>query len=158
MSFQEKNITASLVSFSLILVIFLISLLVMVQGGNFTSTNVFRLWGIVIVLAIVATILLTIFTHIISAIVSAIVHYIKTGDENPDIEDIEHIADERDKLIDLRGTQVTYTAASIGVFLAMLTFVLGQPALVMFTLLIFFGVLAQVIGDISRLVLYRRGF
>lgn len=158
MSFQEKNITASLVSFSLILVIFLISVLVMVQGDNFTSTNVFRLWGIVIVLAIAATILLTIFTHIVSAIVSAIVHYIKTGDENPEIEDIEHIADERDKLIDLRGTQVTYTASSIGVFLAMLTFVLGQPALVMFTLLIFFGVLAQVIGDISRLVLYRRGF
>jgi hypothetical protein len=151
MSFQEKNITASLVSFSLILVVFLISVLVMVQGGNFTSTNVFRLWGIVIVLAIVATILLTIFTHIISAIV----HAIKTGDENPEIEDIE---DERDKLIDLRGTRVTYGISSIGVFLAMLTFVLGQPALVMFTLLIFFGVLAQVIGDISRLVLYRRGF
>ena len=158
MSFQEKNITASLVSFSLILVIFLISVLVMVQGDNFTSTNVFRLWGIVIVLAIATTILLTIFTHIVSAIVSAIVHYIKTGDENPEIEDIEHIADERDKLIDLRGTQVTYTASSIGVFLAMLTFVFGQPALVMFTLLIFFGVLAQVVGDISRLVLYRRGF
>jgi hypothetical protein len=40
----------------------------------------------------------------------------------------------------------------------MLTFALGQPPLVMFTLLIFFGVLAQVVGDISRLILYRRGF
>jgi len=30
--------------------------------------------------------------------------------------------------------------------------------LVMFTLLVFFGLLAQVIGDISRLYLYRRGF
>jgi hypothetical protein len=40
----------------------------------------------------------------------------------------------------------------------MLTFVLGQPPLVMFTLLIFFGVVAQILGDISRLVLYRRGF
>ena len=158
MSFQERNITASLVSFSLILVIFLISVLAMVQGGNFTSTNVFRLWGIIIVLAIVATILLTIFTHIISAIVSAIVHYIKTGDENPEIDEIEHIADERDKLIDLRGTRVTYVVSSIGVFLAMLSFVFGQPALVMFTLIIFAGVLAQVVGDIYRLVLYRRGF
>jgi hypothetical protein len=28
----------------------------------------------------------------------------------------------------------------------------------MFTLLIFFGVVAQIIGDILRLYLYRRGF
>ena len=151
MSFQEKNITASLVSFSLILVIFLISILVMVQGDNFTSTNVFRLWGIVIVLAIVLTILGTILMHIISAIIEAI----KTGEEDPEIDDLE---DERDKLIDLRGTKVTYIVSSIGVFLAMLTFALGQPPLVMFTLLIFAGVVAQIIGDISRLVLYRRGF
>jgi hypothetical protein len=40
----------------------------------------------------------------------------------------------------------------------MLTFVFGQPPLVMFTLLIFFGLVAQIIGDISRLYLYRKGF
>lgn len=158
MSFQEKNITVTLGSFSLILVVFLISLFVMIQGGNFTSTNVFRLWGVVIVMAIVVTILATILTHIVSAIISAIAQYIKTGEENPEIDEIDHIADERDKLIDLKGTRVTYTVSSIGVFLAMLTFVFGQPPLVMFTLLIFFGILAQVIGDISRLRLYRRGF
>jgi hypothetical protein len=150
MSFQEKNITVSLISFILILIVFLISLIIMISGGNFASTNVFRLWGITIVLAIVLTILGTILTHIFSAIVEAI-----QTQEEPEIEDIQ---DERDKLIDLRGTRVTYIASSIGVFLAMLTFVLGQPALVMFTLLIFFGLVAQISGDISRLVLYRRGF
>ena len=81
MSFQEKNIAVSLGSFSLILVIFLIRVLQMVVNESFTSTNVFRLWGIVIVLAIVVTILATILTHIVSAIASAIVPYIKTGDE-----------------------------------------------------------------------------
>jgi hypothetical protein len=151
MSFQEKNIAVSLASFTLILIVFLISLLVMVQGGNFTSTNVFRLWGVIIVMAIVLTILGTILTHIVSAIIQAI----KTGDENPEIEDIE---DERDKLIDLKGTRITYIVSSIGIFLAMLSFVLGQPALVMFTSLIFIGILAQVVGDVSRLALYRRGF
>ena len=151
MSFQEKNIAVSLGSFILILGFFLISLLQMFQGDSFNSTNVFRLWGITIVLAIVVTILATILTHILSAIVQAI----KTGEDDPKIEDLE---DERDKLIDLRGTKVSYFVSSIGVLIAMLTFVLGQPALVMFTLLIFFGVFAQIIGDISRLVLYRRGF
>ncbi len=151
MSFQEKNITVSLVNFTLILGFYLIRVFQMIQDGSFNSTNVFRLWGIIIALAVVVTIFATILTHI----VSAIIHAIKTGEEKPDIEDIE---DERDQLIDLRGTKITYIASSIGVFLSMLTFALGQPPLVMFTLLVFFGVLAQVIGDISRLYLYRRGF
>lgn len=151
MSFQEKNITVSLVNFTLILGFYLIRVFQMIQGGSFNSTNVFRLWGIVIALAVVVTIVGTILTHIVSAIIQAI----KTGEEDPKIEDFE---DERDKLIDLRGTQATYTASSLGVLIAMLTFALGQPPLVMFSLLIFFGLLAQIIGDISRLALYRRGF
>jgi hypothetical protein len=150
MSFQQKNVTVSLVNFSLILGIFLIRVLQMVQGDSFTASNVFRLWGIVIVLAIVVTIFATILTHILSTIIEAI----KTGEENPKIEDF---ADERDQFIDLRGTKITYFVSSIGAFLSMLTFVLGQPPLVMFTLLIFFGVLAQIAGDISRLYLYQRG-
>ena len=151
MSFQEKNITVSLVNFCLILGYFLIRLFLMIQEGNFLPANVFRLWGIIIVLAVVVTIFATILTHIVSAIIQAI----KTGEENPKVEDIE---DERDRLIDLRGTKITYFFHSIGVLLSMLTFVLGQPPLVMFTLLILSGVVAQIIGDISRLYLYRRGF
>ena len=150
MSFQEKNVTVSLVNFSLILGFFLIRILQMIQGGGFNSINVFRLWGIVIALAIVVTIFATILTHI----VLAIIHAIRTGEEKSNVEDIE---DERDKLIDLRGTKVTYLVASIGSFLSMLTFVLGQTPLVMFTLLIFFGVVAQILGDVLRLYLYRRG-
>ena len=151
MSFQQKNITVSLVSMSLILVFYLIGVIYLVQSDSFTSTNVFRLWGITILLAILLTILGTILTHILSAIIQVI----KTGEEEPEIDDVE---DERDKLIDLRGTKVTYIAFSLGVFLSMLAFVIGQPGLVMFALLIFFGLIAQVSGDISRLYLYRRGF
>jgi hypothetical protein len=151
MSFQQKNVTVSLVNFSLILAFLVIRVLLLIAGGSFNSTQVFRLWGIVIVLAVLVTILATILTQIVSAILQAI----KTGEHNPKIEDFE---DERDQLIDLRGTRVTYLVSSIGAFLSMLTFVLGQPPLVMFTLLIFFGVVAQIVGDIRRLYLYRRGF
>jgi hypothetical protein len=151
MSHQEKNITASLVSFSLILAFYLIKMLNMILTESLISTKVFRLWGIIIVLGIFGTIISTIFTHILSAII----HAVKTGEDDPKIEDIE---DERDKLIDLRGTRVTYIVSSSGVFFSMLAFALGQPPLVMFSLLIFFGIFAQVIGDTSRLFLYRRGF
>ena len=44
-----------------------------------------------------------------------------------------------------------------GVFVAMLSFVFGQPALMMFSLIVFFSLLSQVVGDISQLVRYRRG-
>jgi hypothetical protein len=151
MSYQQKNITASLVSTTLILGFFVIRLFQLIRTESFLPENVFRLWGIVIVLMIVVTIAGTILTHILSAIIQAI----QTGEEDPQIEDIE---DERDKLIGLKGTKVTHIVSSIGVLLAMLTHVFGQPPLVMFTLLIFAGVIAQIIGDTSRLVLYRRGF
>ena len=150
MSFQERNISASLVIFSLILGFYLVRVIQMIQSESFNLTNMVRLWGIIIVLGIVATIIGTILTHIGSGIIQAI----KTGEE-PVIEDIQ---DERDRLIDLRGTKVTYVVYSLGVFLSMLTFALGQSPLVMFSLLILTGLAAQVIGDISRLVRYRRGF
>lgn len=151
MSFQQRNITVSLVTFILILGFYLTRIYQLLQTDSFISTNIFRLWGIIVVLAIIATIVFTILAHVGSAVFQVI----KTGDENPKIEDIQ---DERDRLIDLRGTQVTYIVSSLGVLTAMLTFVFGQPPLVMFSLLIFSGLLAQIIGDISRLVLYRRGF
>jgi len=151
MSFQQKNITVSLINFILILGFYLLRVIQMILSDTFSPENIFRLWGIIIVLAIVVTIIGTIITQIVSAIIEAV----KTGEENPKVEDIQ---DERDELIDLKGTRITYTVSSIGIFLAMLTFVFGQPPLVMFTLLIFSGVFAQIIGDISRLFLYRRGF
>jgi len=150
MSFQEKNITVSLSTFTVILGFYLIRVFQLVQSESFNSTNLFRLWGIIAILAVIGTILATIFTHI----AGGIVHKVRTN-EDPHIEDIQ---DERDQIIDLKGTRVAYTFSSIGVALSMLTFVFGQPPLVMFSLLIFFGVLAQVIADIWRLTLYRRGF
>ena len=151
MSFQQKNVTVSLVNFSLILGFFSIRVFQMIQSGSFNSENVFRLWWIIIGLAVIVTIFATILTHI----VLAILHAIRTGEEKSNVEDIE---DERDQLIDLRGTKLTYLVDSIGGFLSMLTFVQGQPPLVMFTLIIFSGVLAQILGDLLRLRLYQRGF
>lgn len=151
MSFQEKNITVTLISFILILFFVLNRVFGMVQGEAFTAANVFGMWGTVIFMAIVVTVVAIILTHAIPLIIQAR----KSGDEELEIDDIQ---DERDLLIDLRGTRITYSLYSLGVFIAMLTFVFGQSPLVMFTLIIVFGVVAQIVGDILRLVLYRRGF
>jgi hypothetical protein len=150
MSFQQKNVAVSLGNFSLIMAYFLIRVFGLMRDGSFLPPEIFRLWGWTIGLSIIVTIAATILTHIVSAIIQAIL----SGGKEPEVEGM---ADERDKLIDLRGTKVTYLVSSIGVFLSMLSFVLNQQALVMFTLLIFFGLLAQIAGDVTRLSLYRRG-
>lgn len=150
MSFQEKNIAISLTTFSLILGFYLLRVFQLLQSEAFTPTNLFWLWGIIAVLAVIGTIAATIFTHI----VGGILHKVQTN-EDPNIQDIQ---DERDQMIDLKGTRVAYTFSSLGVALSMLTFVFGQSPLVMFSLLIFFGILAQIIADLWRLNLYRKGF
>ena len=150
MSFQQKNIALSLSIFSVIMGFYLMRMVQMVQGDSFNSTNVFRLWGIIALLAVIGTIVMTILTHIVGGVVHKV-----TTNEDPHIEDIQ---DERDILIDLKGTKVTYLFSSIGAALSMLTYVLGHPPLVMFSLLIFSGILAQIVADVWRLVLYRRGF
>lgn len=150
MSFKEKNIVVSLLNFILILLFYCIRIFQMNQNETFNSENVFPLFGIVVFLAIAVTLLAIILTHLLPIVIK----YIRTGEKQSRFDDLE---DERDKMIDLRGTQLTYTVSSLGSFIAMLAYVYGQSALVMFTLLIFFGVLAQIMGDISRLLLYRRG-
>jgi hypothetical protein len=150
MSFQQKNIAVSLGSFILILIIYVTRLLNIYDNGVMEQSSVFRLWGLIIILTIVITIIGTILTHIVSAIVQTV----KNGGDEPKIEDIE---DERDKLIDLKGIRISYYVSGFGALIAMLSFVIGQPAIIMFSLLILFGLISQIIGDISRMIMYRSG-
>lgn len=150
MTYQEKNIAVSLVSHLLIGAYYLVSLFQMQQTGGLVSTKVFNLWVTVIVSTIIVNIIGNILTHILLSIIQAI----KTGKEHVE----RYIEDERDNLIGLKGSKISYIAYSIGVLIAMLTFVFGQPPLVMFSLLVLSGILAEIIGDLSQLSLYRKGF
>ena len=62
MSFQEKNISVTFGSFTFILLFYLLRLLQLTRNGNFDSTHLFRLWGVIILLAIFFTIAATILT------------------------------------------------------------------------------------------------
>lgn len=149
MSYQEKNITVSFVSFLFILGYYLLNLLRMQQQGGLSPEWLFRLWAVVIV----GGILVNIFSSILTNIVLSILHAIKTGLK----EEESFLEDERDQLISLKGNRVSYIAFSIGVLLAMLTFAFGQPPLVMFSLLILSGLVAEILGDLAQIYLYRKG-
>ena len=149
MTFQQKNNTVSLTSFSFILIFFLLRIAQLLRNQNFNDTTVVRLWFIVVVCAIVVTIVGIVLTHGIPAALQTA----RTGEPKPEIDDI---IDERDQHIDLEGTNLTYRITSLGSFVAMVTFAFGQPPLVMFTLLILFGLVGQIAGDVLRLRHYQQ--
>lgn len=149
MSYRENSITVSLVSYLLILAFYVASWALMYREVGLNAAQIFKLWLIVIVAGIV----LNIVGNILTNIVLAIVHAIRTGSEKT----VRFVEDERDELIGLKGTRASYIAVSIGVFVAMLSFALGQPPLIMFSLIIFFSLIGEITGDITQLYLYRRG-
>jgi len=149
MSIRKIYISVSLVSTLLILGYYLLNLIPMMRQGDLNSEDVFRLAAI----AVIASIVLNIAGNILTNIVIHIIHAIQTQSD----KEVRLIEDERDKLISLKGDQVSYVAFSLGVLASMLAFVLGQPALVMFCLIIFFSLLAEICGDLAQFYYYSRG-
>ena len=150
MSYEEKNITVSLVSHLLIVGYYLVNFFQMFQAGELVSSKLFGLWAIVILATIIVNIIASILTNIVLTIVEAI--------KAQKYEEPRFIADERDKLIELKGIRSSYITFSVGVLVSVLAFAFGQPPLVMVSLIIFFAIAAEIIGDISQIYLYRRGF
>lgn len=150
MTFQQKNVTVTLASFSLLLIFFLLRITQLVRADNFNQSTVIRLWIFVVIFAIGVTVVGMILTHGASAALEVI----RTGNDDPEIDDT---VDERDQLIDLKGTKLTYTVSSIGSFFAILVFALGYSPLIMVSLLLLFSIAGQIAGDARRLSLYQQG-
>lgn len=150
MSYQEKNITVSLVSYLLIIGYYLVNLFQMFQEGGLVSTRLFSLWTLVILATIIVNIIASILTNIVLTIVEAI--------KAQKYYEPRFIEDERDQLIGLKGVRSSYITFLVGVLASVLAFAFGQPPLVMVSMIIFFAIVAEIIGDISQIYLYRRGF
>lgn len=150
MSYEEKNITVSLVTHLLIAGYYVASWLKIYQADELSPNRLFGLWAIVIAVNICSTILASILTNIVLSIVEAV-----TAKK---YEEPRFTSDERDELIGLKGTRLAYIVFSIGVLISILVFAFGNPPVMMVSLIIFFGILAQIAGDILQIYLYRRGF
>ncbi|MBA4320183.1 MAG: hypothetical protein C0412_17430 [Flavobacterium sp.] len=150
MTYQEKNITVALTTYLLIIGYYLVNIFQMNQEGDLVPERLFSLWAIVFIATFIVNIVGSILTNILLSIINAV----KKGSRNIQ----PFIADERDKLIVLKGVRVSYFTFSFGVILSMVLFVLGQSALVMFGMLVFFAIFGELVGSISKIYLYRRGF
>jgi len=150
LSYEEKTIVVYLFNMLLIFGYYLLNLYRLYENSERVDpVSVFSLWATVIVIGIIATIASTIITQIVLAIYTAVV--------TREYEEEPMIADERDKLISLKGTRNAYALFSIGVFVSMGTFALGSEPLVMFNLLMVFTFISVITGELSKLYLYRRG-
>ena len=148
MSYQEKNIIVSLFTTLIIFGFYAINIVQMVRSESVEPTGVYSLWATIILLSIVVNIVSSVLTQI----VFSIINFIRKQEV-----DEEFFADERDKLIDLKGTRNAYAVAGTGAFISMLTLVIGLSPLVMFNAVIFSLILAEIVGDVSRLYMYQRG-
>ena len=149
MSYQEKNITVSLVSHLFIMVYYLVNLFPIFQNGEWIASRLYGLWAIVIGVNILVTIIGSILTNILLTIVEAV--------RSKKYEDPRFITDERDSLIELKGIRVSYITFSVGVLISVFAFIFGQPPLMMISLIFVFSILAEIVGDIAQITLYRRG-
>lgn len=72
-------------------------------------------------------------------------------------EDLPSFEDERDKLIELKSNRVSQAIFVVVFVLSMVPVVAGYSVTLMFLTLIVGGFLAELIGEIGRILMYRRG-
>ena len=94
---------------------------------------------------------ISIAARIVARIILAILYRIVVGEDIPDFED------ERDKLIELKVNQIGQAIFVVGFIGALLPVALGQPATTMFITFVAAGLLAEIVSETTRIVMYRRG-
>ena len=148
MSQQERRVGVSLITTLIMFGVFGFYMLDLYQDGALDGPDGYRLIGKSFFILVGGGIVVSIVVHILFTIIHAIV----TKDYEPMMND------ERDKLFDLKSMQIILLVFSFGFLVSMGVLALDvlAPALV-FLLIIFFMFIANVIGDLVKLFLYRGG-
>ena len=147
MSYQERRAIVSIIATLAINAVYWPAMLQRYPAGDAYAPEVFHFWGAAFLILIAVTIVVKIATYIFFSIANAIA----TREEEPSF------SDERDKLVELKGTRNGMYAMMIGIPLAMVALVVEQPPSVMFVVFIAAGLASDVISDVSHFIYYRRG-
>jgi len=148
MSFQEKNIVASLIAMSFVLLIFYPRTQGLYLSGQFEGAeglallgkNGLYFFGTIIVANIVMLILLF------------ILHAVVTGGET-----LSDMVDERDKMIERRGMQIFGAVVAIGIISAMLALSFGVAAVPAFFIILLSLAFGELISGVAKLAMFRLG-
>ena len=148
MNYQENRIIGYLISILLAVGYYSFQVFQKYQEGSFDLTTISSSWGSVILIAIAVQIVLSIFMGILFSVIPA----------STRTEKNISLSDERDQLINLKADQISHAVFGIGFLIAMITLAIGLPPLVMLNLIVYSGFGAGIVGLITKLYLYRRGF
>ena len=148
MNYQENRIIGYLISVILATGYYSFHVVQKYLSGSFDLTTISSSWGSVILIAIAVQIVLSIFMGILFS-------FIPAGTRS---EKNISLSDERDQLINLKADQISHAVFGIGFLIAMITLAIGLPPLVMLNLIVYSGFGAGIVGLITKLYLYRRGF
>jgi len=148
MSFQEKNIVASLIAMSLVLLTFYPRAQGIYLSGQFDGAEGLVLLGknglYFFGAAIVA--------NVVTLILLYILHAVFTGGET-----LSDMVDERDKMIERRGMQIFGAVAAIGIISAMLALSFGVAAVPAFFIILLSLAFGELISGVAKLAMFRLG-
>ena len=148
MNYQENRIIGYLFSILLAAGYYSFHVIQKYQEGNIDSTTISSYWGSVILIAFAVQLVLSIFIGILFSFFPA-----STRRE----KDIS-LYDERDDLIQLKADRISHAVFGFGFLLAMIALAVGLQPLVMFNLIVYSVFSAGIVGFVTQLYLYRRGF
>lgn len=147
MGIKEKKILVSLISSILILTIYTVYVFQNSVMVNPEILNDFSFWGKSFLILIPVSIAVQIVIQIIFTIFHALISPKET----------EALADERDKLIELKAIKIAHYIFITGFMLAMGVLAFDLQPWLMFVTLIASGFIAAVAYDFARLYFYRKG-
>ncbi|MEM7128377.1 MAG: hypothetical protein AAF702_18740 [Chloroflexota bacterium] len=147
MSYQESRVIAYLISALLGAGLYTFYIFQQIQQEGFDSTIISSFWGTTVLIVLGVQIVLSIIASILVTIIQAIV----MQEEEPDL------ADERDRLIELKADRFSFIVFGIGFVVAMITLAMDLSPLIMFNLIVYSLFGAGITGYVTQLCLYRRG-
>lgn len=148
MSSQERSAVVSFITSSLVFIGFSIYLWGLYRSGGLDGPDASAVVGKSVLWLVGISIALSIVAQILGTIIHAIVTR----------EEPVMVSDERDKLIELKGMQATLVLFSIGYLGAMAALAFEVAPYQVFLIIISSMFIASIIGDLTRLIIYRLGF
>ncbi|MDY0295375.1 MAG: hypothetical protein RBQ71_06155 [Acholeplasmataceae bacterium] len=152
MTYQETKSLTNIISTIAITGIYAIIIYQRVLNGIADTSDVFKFWALTILIFIPISIAARIIIMIIFSIINATVQTAK-GEEI----DIDDVVDERDKLIELKSMRISLIIFSLGFIIALGTQLIDMSHHMFFITLIAFGLISEIVSDISMMVYYRKG-
>lgn len=148
MSNQEKRAIVSILSTAIVFAFYCFYVYQKYSSGILDPANDFSQLGKIILIFIAVQIGFNIIITIIFSIINAIV----TGES-----DDPGFTDERDKLIGLKASQISYIIAGIGFASSLIALALGMIPFLLINIIFASFNLADIVGNFSQLWFYRRG-